>query len=89
MNIPSKREGDEVTHVEFNAIVQTLSHAVCAVRCTKDEYDAMASHDRLTMYFVDDTATGKLLFWFIGDTLLCKDASAATAGFAYAFPLIF
>lgn len=89
LNIPTKREGDEVTHTEFNTIVNTLAHAVCAVRCTKAEYDAMVSHDRMTLYFVDDTTTGKLLFWYIGDTLLCKDASAATAGFSYSFPLIF
>ena len=89
LSIPVKREGDEVTHGEFNTIVNVLSHTVCAVRCTKSEYEAMAIHDRMTMYFVDDDISGNLLFWYLGNTLLCKDANSATTGFAYSFPLIF
>lgn len=88
LNIPVKYEGDEVTDTEFNSMVTAIGESVRAVRCTQDEYDALTSHDRGTMYFVDDDE-GELLFWYLGDVLLCRNASAASSGFAYAFPLVF
>lgn len=88
LGIPVKHEGDEVTHSEFNAIVDTLCRAVSAWRGPATEYFAMTSHDRLMMYFLEDQ-TGALTHWYIGDTLLGRAGNAQNAGFTYVFPFIF